>query len=207
MWPTRLEPAFEWGLLRLQLYLLLLQSVYEKSKIQGDYIELLWSSKVGLRMGMRSTVWKCCDVPMAEPFIHPPLPCFFTFFLSPFFFFSWARVYDAGGEHPGVLAARLPGTQASTLAVRGGAMTQQDTGPDFDTVALLLFFVLTLAQWLTTATTTLGRTCSHHAGQGWVIDSLPVVAKQQNITEQWSGLSDHHYSHFKGVIINHFNNL
>ncbi len=117
-----------------------------KEKIQGDYIELLWSttwsSKVGLRVWMGSTVWKCCDVPMAKPFIHPPLPCFFTLFLSPFFCFSWARVYDAGGEHPGVLAARLPGTQASTMAVRGGAMTQQDTGPDFDTVALLLFCVL-----------------------------------------------------------------
>lgn len=48
-------------------------------KIQGDYIESLWStwsSKVGLRMGMRSAVWKCCDVPMAKPFIHPPLPRF-----------------------------------------------------------------------------------------------------------------------------------
>ncbi len=67
-------------------------------------------------------------------------------------------MYDAGGEHPGVLAARLPGTQASTLAVRGGAMTQQDTGPDFDTVVLLLFFVLMLALWLTTAATMFGHT-------------------------------------------------
>ncbi len=48
---------------------------------------------------------------------------------------------------------------------------------------------------------------SHHAGQGWVIDSLPVVAKQQNRTEQWSGHSGHHYSHFEAFIINHFNHL
>lgn len=65
---------------------------------------------------------------------------------------------DAGCEHPGVLTAWLPGTKASTLAVRGGAMTQQDTGPDFNTVALLLFCLLKLAQCLTTTATMLGRT-------------------------------------------------
>ncbi len=132
-----------------------------KEKIQGDYIELLWSttwsSKVGLRCGwgqQLKVLW-CTN---GKTFHSSTTSLFLYSFLSPFFCFSWARVYDAGGEHPGVLAARLPGTQASTMAVRGGAMTQQDTGPDFDTVALLLFCVLTLAQWLTTTATTLGRT-------------------------------------------------
>lgn len=133
----------------------------KEKKLQDDYRIIVvyyseWKSrfKAGDEVSSLRVLW-CTN---GKSFNSSTTSLFLSIFLSPFFSFSWARVDDAGCEHPGVLAARLPGTQASTMAVRGGAMTQQDTGPDFDTVALLLFCLVTLAQCLTTTATILGRT-------------------------------------------------
>lgn len=85
----------------------------------------------------------CANIKTTHSFIHH-FPLYLSF--CPYFFcFSWTRVRWRWRRTSGVSAAWLLGTHAaSAVAVRGGAMTQQDTGPYFDTVALLLFFFFCL---------------------------------------------------------------